>query len=111
MSLGSCFKSKWPEDCINHLRPHSNAMEEKGSGRQSEHLIFIFDNAILMVSAYGTKGNLLVLPIDLFKKTFVCKCTIIRMVVLNSLTAIGPYFAHSFFWLCSRLITFLIFVR
>jgi hypothetical protein len=44
-------------------------MEEKSSGCQSEHLIFIFDNAILMVSTYGAKGNLLVLPIDLVKKS------------------------------------------
>ncbi len=39
------------------------------------------------MSAYGTKRNLLVLLINLVKKTFVCKCTIVGMVVLDG--AIG----------------------
>jgi hypothetical protein len=31
---------------------------------------------------------------------------VIENAIVNSLTAIGPYMAHRFFWLCSRLITF-----
>jgi hypothetical protein len=33
------------------------------------------------------------------------------LIFLNSLTAIEPYMAHRFFGLCSRLITFQIFIR
>jgi hypothetical protein len=40
-------------------------MQEKSSGCHREHPIFVFNDAILVVSTNGAKSYLLVLPIDL----------------------------------------------
>ncbi len=48
-----------------------------------------------MVSAYSAKSNLLVLSINLVKKTFECKCTVVSMVVLDG----GIGLSHDFFFL------------
>ncbi len=69
MSLSSGFESKWPEHCVYHLWPHSNAMQKESSGGQSYHLVFVFNDTILVMSANGAKSNLLGLTIDLVKKT------------------------------------------
>ena len=77
MALCSGFESKWPEHCINHLWPHSNAMQQKCSGSQSEHLVLVLYDAILVMSANSAESNPLVLTIDLVKKTFMSECTVI----------------------------------
>jgi len=77
MSLCSGFESKWPEHCINHLWPHSNAMQQKCSDSQSEHVVLVLYDAVLVMSANSAESNLLVLTIDLVKKTFMSECTVI----------------------------------
>ena len=83
MSLSSGFESKWPEHCVYHLWPHSNATEGE-FWRPELHLVFVFNDTILVMSASSAKSNLLGLLIDLVKKTFMSKRTIISVIVLNS---------------------------
>ena len=73
------------QNTVNHLWPHSNAMQKKCSGCQSEHLVLVLVlyDAILVMSANSTESNLLVLTNDLVKKTFMSECTVIGVICLR----------------------------
>ncbi len=58
-------------------------MQEKSSSRQSEPPIFVFDDAILVMSTNDAKCYLLVLPIDLIQKTFMCERAVVGMIMLD----------------------------
>ena len=89
MPLCSGFKGKGPKHRVNHLRPHSNAMQKESPGGQSEHLVFVLDDAILVMGADGAKSYLLGLTIDFIEETFVGECAVIGMVVLDGAIGLG----------------------
>ena len=96
MSFGGGLEGKWPEHCVNHLWPHPNTMQEQSASRESKHLVIVFDNTVLMMSADGTEGYLLLLAIDLIQETLVSKGTIIGVIVLDGAVSLRHHFFKSF---------------
>jgi hypothetical protein len=50
---------------------------------------FIFENSILVMCANGTKSYLLILAVNLIKKSFVSKGTVIGVVVYDCSTSLS----------------------
>jgi len=69
--FGHPFHCKWPEQRINHLWPVPYAMQQKGACTESELFVPVLDDAILMISTYTTKGDLLTFVIDVLVESFV----------------------------------------
>jgi len=99
VSLGCCLKGKRPEHSVDHLRPHSYAVQKKSSSRKGEHLIFILNDAILMMSPDGAEGYFLIRAINVIKKSFVGKCAVVGVIMFNAPTYLGQNFFKS---LCGK---------
>ena len=96
VSLGCCLKGKRPEHSVDHLRPHSYAVQKKSSSRKGEHLIFILNDAILMMSPDGAEGYFLIRAINVIKKSFVGKGAVVSVIMFNAPTCLGHNFSNAF---------------
>jgi hypothetical protein len=99
VSLGCCLKGKRPEHSVDHLRPHPYAVQKKSPSRKGEHLIFILNDAILMMSPDGAEGYFLIRAINVIKKSFVGKCAVVGVIMFNTPTCLGQNFFKS---LCGK---------
>jgi hypothetical protein len=98
----SCgLEGKGPEHCVYHLRPHVDTMQEQGLHlrQQSEHLLLVLNDPILMMGTNCTEGSFLMLAINFIKESFVYKCVVISMVMLHKALSLSQYLLKS---ICSK---------
>ena len=70
-------------------------MQEQGASRESQHLVLTFDDSILMMSANGAEGDLLVLAINLIQESLVSEGAVIGMVVPDRAIGLCHHFLES----------------
>jgi hypothetical protein len=88
VSLCCRFKSKRPKHGVDHLRPHSYAVQKESPCRKGEHLIFILNDAILVMGADGAEGYFLISAIDVIKKSFVGEGAVVGVIMFHPSTCL-----------------------
>ncbi len=89
--FGHGFHYKWPEQRINHLWPVPHAVQQKGARTKSQLFVSVLNDAILMMRTYTAEGDLLTFVIDILVKSFVCKTTIVSVVMSSGLSSLLQY--------------------
>ena len=69
--FGNSFNYKRPEHVVNHLRPHSDTVQEERSRARGECFILILNDAILVMRSHATESQLLTFSIHGIDETIV----------------------------------------
>ena len=96
MSLRCSLKGKRPEHGVDHLRPHSYAVQKKSYGRECEHLVLILDDAVLMVSSNGAEGDFLIGTVNVVEESLVSEHAVVGMIMFHTPSRLQKHFFEGF---------------
>ena len=88
------FDCKRPEHFINHVEPHTSAVNQECVSSYCEDFVLILYYSVLVVRAYATGYDLLIFHINSVDETIFSKPAVVGVVVLNISSSLFHYFLY-----------------